>query len=142
MPHYRAEILTIFGGLVENDDFINSFWNSLTLQRSIFWPSDASFLKLTLTHYGFIIRHINFLGYGGGGGGGGRWSTTDGQQRNDRWDRSGSGGGDRGQNFYNGAGQGGGNTRWQEPPSGNLEKMQWFVLAGGHLFSFVFYMDF
>jgi len=59
-------------------------------------------------------------GYGGGGGGGGgRWSTTDGQQRNDRWDRSGSGGGDRGQNFYNGAGgQGGGNTRWQEPPSG------------------------
>merc|ERR1719483_901499 len=39
--------------------------------------------------------------------------------RNDRWDRSGSGGGDRGQNFYNGAGgQGGGNTRWQEPPSG------------------------
>ena len=62
----------------------------------------------------------NFLGYGGGGGGGGgaRWSTSDGQQRNDRWDRSGSGGGDRGQNFYNGAGQGGGNTRWQEPPSG------------------------
>ena len=31
VPHYRAEILTIFGSYFgRNDDFINSFWNFLT----------------------------------------------------------------------------------------------------------------
>ena len=31
MPHYRAEILTLFGSyLGRNDGFINSFWNLLT----------------------------------------------------------------------------------------------------------------
>jgi len=43
---------------------------------------------------------------GGGGGGGGRWSTTDGQRNNDRWDRR----GDNRDPFYSN------NTRWQEPP--------------------------
>ena len=31
VPHYRAEILTIFGSYFRrNDEFINSFWNLLT----------------------------------------------------------------------------------------------------------------
>ena len=40
MPHYRAEILTIFGSYFgRNDDFINSFWNLLTFRKNCFqWP--------------------------------------------------------------------------------------------------------
>ena len=35
MPHYRAEILTIFGSYFgRNDDFINSFWNLLTFRTA------------------------------------------------------------------------------------------------------------
>ena len=33
VPHYRAEILTIFGSYFgRNDDFINSYWNLLTFK--------------------------------------------------------------------------------------------------------------
>ena len=40
MPHYRAEILTIFGSyFVRNNDFINSYWNLLTFNASSFYRS-------------------------------------------------------------------------------------------------------
>ena len=49
MPHYRAEILTIFGSYFgRNDDFINFFWNLMTFinaskkakQSISFWNSE------------------------------------------------------------------------------------------------------
>ena len=36
MPHYRAEILTILGAYFgRNDDYVNSFWNLLTLRSLV-----------------------------------------------------------------------------------------------------------
>ena len=38
MPHYRAEILKIFGSYFgSNYDFINSFWNLLTFKMKFCW---------------------------------------------------------------------------------------------------------
>ena len=38
VPHYRAEILTIFCSYFgRNDDFINSFWNLLTFRKAYVW---------------------------------------------------------------------------------------------------------
>jgi len=99
---------------------------------------------------GYRDRNEGRGGYGngggyGGGGGGGRWSTTDGQRNNDRWDRSGEsfnnsrsfGGGDR----RDGGRSGGYNRRddgrstssddWTVPLPRN-DRIEHELFSGGH----------
>ena len=59
VPHYRAEILTIFGSYFgRNDDFINSFWNLLTFIGAHF--SLLLLLKLLLKSF-LIYRYVRCL---------------------------------------------------------------------------------
>ena len=49
MPHYRAEILTIFGSYFgRNDDFKNSFWNLLTFRYLLVIDAQLSAINLKL----------------------------------------------------------------------------------------------
>ena len=59
MPHYRAEILTIFGSYFgRNDDFINSFINLLTFSNDE-EDSFYTYLGVTKGIKGtiFVARH-------------------------------------------------------------------------------------
>ena len=57
VPHYRAEIHTIFGSYCgRNDNFINSFWHLLTFSQLWTWKVLHWWSKLTILKFIFSLK--------------------------------------------------------------------------------------